>query len=118
MVLLRAHNYPVKQTLTLRFFLQAAGSPSGVGYNNRLYPWRNRLTTRPITMSNAAAYVSEPLEMALVLNTPFLHLAYLWETFWWKDSISFPEEELDSVYTPPTQKGYDILRVSGKQNRP
>ena len=28
-------------------------------------------TTRPITLSNATAYVSEPLQTALVLNTPF-----------------------------------------------
>lgn len=57
-------------------------------------------STRPITISNASAYVKEPLEVAIVLNTPFA----IYKTI---DNQSLPaisyfetEEELERIYSP------------------
>jgi phosphoglycerol transferase MdoB-like AlkP superfamily enzyme len=58
-----------------------------------------RHSTRPITISNAAAYVQQAAEVNIVLNTPFAIMRTLG-----KSKISriqyFDEEELEKTYTP------------------
>lgn len=59
-----------------------------------------RHSTRPITLSNAGEYVKEPLETAIVLNTPFS----IYRTIGFKglQNVNFfsSNEELESIYTP------------------
>lgn len=56
-------------------------------------------SVRPITLSNANAYVSTPDEAALVLNTPFCIIRTAGrKPFALKNY--FTEAELDSIYTP------------------
>ena len=94
-------NFPLRPPFTIRFFsarlaillLAAVITVVAIrGGTDR--------TTRPITLGNAAAYVTRPLEMGLVLNTPFC----IMRTFG-KPSVErldfFPsEEELNRVYSP------------------
>ncbi|HOG25957.1 MAG TPA: LTA synthase family protein [Bacteroidales bacterium] len=112
----RTH-YPVKQTLTLRFFFSrllalllalVITTVSIRGGTDR--------TTRPITMSNAAAYVSEPLEMALVLNTPFCILRTFGKPSVERLDFFSSEEELDSVYTPQHKR--DTISSSIRKTEP
>ncbi len=56
-------------------------------------------TTRPITLGNAGAYTQKPIEMAIVLNTPFTIIRTLNKRPL-KEEQYFTEEELDSIYTP------------------
>ncbi len=64
-------------------------------------------STRPITISNATRYVSNPRDVALVLNTPFT----LIRTFGKKSLVRyefFDEKELRQIYNPhyvPEKKG-------------
>ncbi|HSL87659.1 MAG TPA: LTA synthase family protein, partial [Bacteroidales bacterium] len=64
-------------------------------------------STRPITISNATSYVSNPRDVALVLNTPFT----LIRTFGKKSLVRyefFDEKELRQIYNPhyvPEKKG-------------
>lgn len=59
-----------------------------------------RHSTRPITMSNAGAYVKKPDQMAIVLNTPFT-LMHSYEIRGYKRETYFTSEaELDKIYTP------------------
>jgi phosphoglycerol transferase MdoB-like AlkP superfamily enzyme len=59
-----------------------------------------RHSTRPITLSNAGEYVKEPLETAIVLNTPFS----IYRTIGFKglQNVQYfaSNEELESIYTP------------------
>lgn len=57
-------------------------------------------TTRPITLGNAAAYVSEPLEMGIVLNTPFCILRTFGKPSLERLDFFDDQEELNSIYTP------------------
>ncbi|MFN8254419.1 MAG: sulfatase-like hydrolase/transferase [Bacteroidales bacterium] len=56
-------------------------------------------TTRPITIGNAGAYTEKPIEMAIVLNTPFTIIKTLN-----RSPLSVPkyfeEQKLEEIYTP------------------
>ena len=56
-------------------------------------------TTRPITLGNAGAFTQKPLEMAIVLNTPFTIIRTL-DKQPLKEKTYFTEEELERIYTP------------------
>lgn len=58
-----------------------------------------RHSTRPITLSNAGQYISEPLEAAIVLNTPFAIYRTL-EKQSLKKVNYFDQEDLESIYNP------------------
>jgi phosphoglycerol transferase MdoB-like AlkP superfamily enzyme len=58
-----------------------------------------RHSTRPITISNAARYVKNPHDVALVLNTPFSILRTINEKEL-KRYTYFSEEELKKMYNP------------------
>lgn len=58
-----------------------------------------RHSTRPITLSNAGAYVSSPKEMAIVLNTPFAIFRTLGKPAFTKKAF-YPEKELDAIFSP------------------
>lgn len=59
-----------------------------------------RHSTRPITLSNAGEYVKEPLETAIVLNTPFSIIRTIGFKGLQKVVFFENEEELASIYTP------------------
>ncbi len=58
-----------------------------------------RHSTRPITLSNAGEYVSDPKHISIVLNTPFAVMRTVGKTQVRKKEY-FPEEELGRIYTP------------------
>lgn len=57
-------------------------------------------TTRPITLGNAAAYVTEPLEMGIVLNTPFCILRTFGKPSLDRLDFFHDQEELNRIYSP------------------
>jgi phosphoglycerol transferase MdoB-like AlkP superfamily enzyme len=59
-----------------------------------------RYSTRPITMSNAGEFVSDPDQMALVLNTPFTLIRSVSVPHYSRMSYFASETDLDNVYTP------------------
>lgn len=59
-----------------------------------------RESTRPITLSNAAAYVNEPREINLVLNTPFALMRTAKANVISKVNYFSSEEELNKVFNP------------------
>lgn len=59
-----------------------------------------RHSTRPITLSNAGKYISEPLEANIVLNTPFAIYRTISKQSFERESYFASEEELAKVYTP------------------
>jgi phosphoglycerol transferase MdoB-like AlkP superfamily enzyme len=59
-----------------------------------------RQSTRPITLSNAAAYVKEPREINLVLNTPFALMRTAKANVITKVNYFANEEELNAVFNP------------------
>lgn len=59
-----------------------------------------RESTRPITLSNAAAYVKEPREINLVLNTPFALMRTAKANVISKVNYFSSEEELNKVFNP------------------
>jgi len=59
-----------------------------------------RESTRPITLSNAAAYVKEPREINLVLNTPFALMRTAKANVITKVNYFSNDEELDAVFNP------------------
>jgi len=56
-------------------------------------------TTRPISINNAGAYVKKPLEMAIVLNTPFTILRTLKKKAF-KPVHYFSDEEVAEILNP------------------
>ncbi len=56
-------------------------------------------STRPITLSNAGDYVSNPREMHIVLNTPFSILKTIGITSLEKHNY-FPQDTLEEIYNP------------------
>jgi len=70
-------------------------------------------TTRPISINNAGAYVEKPLEMALVLNTPFTIIRTLKKQVF-KPVHYFSNEELDTIFTPV--KHYHFEQPMQKKN--
>lgn len=71
-------------------------------------------TTRPITLGNAGAYTEKPLEMAIVLNTPFAIIRTL-DKKPLKEKKYFNEDELEAIYNPvhlaPMDKEFKQLNV-------
>jgi hypothetical protein len=59
-----------------------------------------RTSTRPITLSNAGAYVTQPLETHLVLNTPFCIYRTIDKAPLKPLHFFATEQALDSIYTP------------------
>ncbi len=59
-----------------------------------------RHSTRPITLSNAGQYINEPLEAAIVLNTPFAIYRTLEKKSLKKVDYFKTEDELVAVYNP------------------
>lgn len=59
-----------------------------------------RESTRPITLSNAAAYVKEPREINLVLNTPFALMRTAKANVISKVNYFSSEKELNKVFNP------------------
>lgn len=57
-------------------------------------------STRPITLSNAGAYVERPKEMYLVLNTPFSMLRTIGKANFKKLSYFEDEAALEAMYSP------------------
>jgi phosphoglycerol transferase MdoB-like AlkP superfamily enzyme len=83
-------------------------------------------STRPITLSNAGDYASNPAEMHIVLNTPFSIYKTIEITSLQKKNY-FTEEELSKIYNPvhsPKPQGafkkmnvvFIILESFGKEN--
>ncbi|MBP5364884.1 MAG: sulfatase-like hydrolase/transferase [Bacteroidales bacterium] len=58
-----------------------------------------RHSTRPIAMSNAAAYTNSPEESAIVLNTPFAFIRTIGKKSF-PHVEYFAENEIDSIFTP------------------
>jgi len=56
-------------------------------------------TTRPISLNNAGAYINKPLEMAIVLNTPFSIFRTL-DTKTFKAKKYYSDKEVEAIYTP------------------
>ncbi len=56
-------------------------------------------TTRPITLGNAGVYTQKPLEMAIVLNTPF-SIAKTLDKRPLKGKSYFSKDSLDKIYNP------------------
>ena len=61
-----------------------------------------RYSTRPITLSNAAAYSKDPKDVNIVLNTPFAFLRTLGTTQIHRSEYFATAEELNAAYTPVT----------------
>lgn len=81
--------YPIRTLLfVLIIFLAINGMRGGFG-----------TAVRPITISNANQYISQPSQAALVLNTPFSVI----RTFGKKPFVTpsyFPQETLEQLYSP------------------
>lgn len=60
-------------------------------------------TTRPITLGNAGKYTEKPLEMAIVLNTPFTIIRTINKAPL-KAKNYFSDEELADIYSPIHQR--------------
>ena len=58
-----------------------------------------RHSTRPITLSNAGEYVSDPKHISIVLNTPFAVIRTVGKTQVRKKDY-FSPEEVERIYTP------------------
>ena len=57
-------------------------------------------TTRPIAMSNAGAYIRQPVEAGIVLNTPFCLIRSSSQKGLSRQSFFESEEALNAVFTP------------------
>jgi phosphoglycerol transferase MdoB-like AlkP superfamily enzyme len=66
-------------------------------------------TTRPITLANATAYVSRPLEAAIVLNTPFCIIRTLGKNDVEKLGFFTDKEVMSRIYSPVHKK--DSIRM-------
>ncbi|MDD2797488.1 MAG: sulfatase-like hydrolase/transferase [Bacteroidales bacterium] len=72
----------------LSFWLTICGMRGGFG-----------MSTRPITIGNAGANVNQPIETAIVLNTPFsIYRTLSRSTF--KRINYFPENKIETIYSP------------------
>lgn len=60
-------------------------------------------STRPITLSNAGKYISEPLEANIVLNTPFAIYRTIGKQSLERESYFPNQPDLDKVFTPVHQ---------------
>ncbi len=72
-------------------------------------------TTRPITLGNAGAYTQKPLEMAIVLNTPFSIIRTL-DKQPLKEKKYFTDDELHAIYNPVHKYKTDTAKVFKPMN--
>ncbi len=73
-------------------------------------------STRPITISNANQYISNPVEAPLILNTPF-SLLRTWNKKPFVVPEYFTQQELDSIYTPVHQPVDSIVQNAPGKGR-
>lgn len=73
-----------------------------------------RESTRPITLSNAAAYATEPKDVNLVLNTPFALMRTAKANVIQKVNYFTNEEDLNKVFSPLRLP--DTTRTFNKKN--
>lgn len=73
-----------------------------------------RESTRPITLSNAAAYATEPKDVNLILNTPFALMRTAKANVIQKVNYFANEEELNKVFSP--LRWPDTSRAFTKKN--
>ncbi len=66
-----------------------------------------RHSTRPITLSNAGAYVDSPEEMAIVLNTPFSIIRTIGKKSFTQMSFFEPESKAGEVFSVVRQYNFD-----------
>ncbi len=66
--------------------------------------------TRPINMNNAGAYINKPLEMAIVLNTPFTIIRTLKKQAF-KPVHYFSEAELVKIFNPVKEFKSDTIMI-------
>ncbi|NLA15786.1 MAG: LTA synthase family protein [Bacteroidales bacterium] len=101
----KSSKLPVRPLFTARFFM------------TRLFVWGltaglaviairggTDRTTRPITLSNATAYVRDPLQTGLVLNTPFCIIRTFGKPALERLDYFRSEEDLERIYTPVHRK--------------
>ncbi len=69
-----------------------------------------RHSTRPITLSNAAAYTASPEESAIVLNTPFSIIRTIGKKSFVKYNF-FSSDEIEHVYTPIHEARPDSIQM-------
>lgn len=69
--------------------------------------WRHR-DIRPIAISNASAYVSHPVETALVLNTPFSVIRTMGKRVFADPGYYADAKQLDAIFTPIHTPGDSI----------
>lgn len=74
-----------------------------------------KYSTRPITVSNAGAYVSKPHEMYLVLNTPFC-MVRTWTVKKLEPLHYFTDKEVETIYTPVHTPQKDSTALFQKKN--
>ena len=73
-------------------------------------------STRPITISNANQYVTNPVEAPLILNTPF-SLLRTWNKKPFVAPEYFSQQELDSIYTPVHQPADSVVQNAQGRGR-
>lgn len=100
--------WPYATASVLVFALTAALSVAGIrgGFLH---------STRPITMSNAAAYTQSPEEAAIVLNTPFCFIRTIGKKSFSKERY-FADDELAEVYTPVHPSPVDSSAMTNRRN--
>jgi phosphoglycerol transferase MdoB-like AlkP superfamily enzyme len=74
-------------------------------------------TTRPITLGNATAYVSRPIEAAIVLNTPFCIIRTLGKSDIEKLSFFKDREEMARIYSPVHVKDSALINQQEQTTR-
>ncbi len=72
-------------------------------------------TTRPITLGNAGVYTQKPLEMAIVLNTPFSIIRTL-DKQPLKEKKYFTDNELHAIYSPVHKHKKDTTKTFKPMN--
>ncbi len=68
-----------------------------------------RHSTRPITLSNAGQYVTDPNNMSIVLNTPFTLIQTIEAKPLQKEDY-FTSDELEKIYSPLHTPNHDTVR--------
>jgi hypothetical protein len=95
------------QSLILHYALRTVIMAAGVGLCVAGARGGFRTSTRPITLSNAGAYVTQPLETHLVLNTPFCIYRTIGKASLKPLHFFDTEQALDQIYTPIHQPAPD-----------
>jgi phosphoglycerol transferase MdoB-like AlkP superfamily enzyme len=88
------------QSLILHYALRTVALAAGFGLCVAGARGGFRTSTRPITLSNAGVYVTQPLETYVVLNTPFCIYRTIGKAPFKPRHFFDTEEALDKIYTP------------------